>query len=198
MAAATLSYNAYGIGVLVWSLIFMLSAAVLLQRLEWPRFPLLLLWLVPLFGAVAAVPVLWTALGRTGRSRWLTIASLLVVLDPLIFFWLAYSDWPDEGASSDSSTAIPAAAEPTLPQAARAAQAEEAPFPEQQALAEIRGYLRAGHTLEALRKAGWQDWIQRFEDAGTELRPEQPPPGIKTLPSEADDEGANDSDVNFG
>ena len=85
-----------GIGVLAWSLLFILSAAVLLQRLGWPRLPLLLLWLLPPVGAVASVPVLWMALRKAGKSTWLTAAALVVVLDPLVFFWLAYSDWPGE------------------------------------------------------------------------------------------------------
>ena len=175
MAAATLSYNAYGIGVLVWSLIFMLSAAVLLQRLEWPRFPLLLLWFIPLLGAVAAVPVLWTALGRAGMSRWITTASLVVVLDPLIFFWLAYSDWPTDAEKPLPEAEALGTQEPAPSQASPATVPAETPSPEQQALAQIRSYLSTGHTLETIRDAGWQDWIQHFEDAGTELCPEQPP-----------------------
>lgn len=44
---------------------------------------------------------------------------------------------------------------------------------EQKALIQIRQYLKAGYTVDALRASGWRDWIHHFESNGVELRADQ-------------------------
>lgn len=46
------------------------------------------------------------------------------------------------------------------------ASADETDSGEQEALTTIRGYMDSGHSLEAIREAGWGDWLDYFEAHG--------------------------------
>ena len=65
---------------------------------------------------------------------------------------------------------------------------------EQKALSQIKAYLDAGHSLDAIRQSGWGDWIELLETKGYDLRTGQlalrPPEGTPVPgPIPASDEG---------
>jgi len=64
---------------------------------------------------------------------------------------------------------------------------------EQRALDQIKAYLDAGHSLDAIRDAGWATWVEHLEAKGYDLRTGQPkiaPPDFEPSAAPAVDEAA--------
>ena len=64
---------------------------------------------------------------------------------------------------------------------------------EEQALSQIRSYLRAGYSLTEIRESGWEDWIVHFEQNGVSFAAHEPPASL--LPANAEAESAEETDT---